>query len=275
MRKSSQTFAFIAGILTLVLSILIILLSIYEINNYFDNGAGLPNMSAAMGTIQVLIPSIITALAGILGVIAALIVKKQNTAAGVLLIIGTVLCVLSILYIFNILYIIPIVMFVCGSVFALKRERPDEILPQPNMPVSPLNERKTGKTLSIIAGALALLISIMIFVSNIATIAATPQIFANSSMSKELSIFLFMVPAIVNLVVGILGLTAALIIKRRHNVAGVMMIIGAVICIFGYFNVISMALLTTGSVFTIMPGRPAKVPSQHDLPYISPEQLQP
>jgi MFS family permease len=230
--------------------------------------------SIGMGIIRVLIPSILTSIAGILGVVAALIVKKQHTAAGVLLIIGAVLCILSILYLFNIIFIIPIVLFVCGSIFAFKRERSD-ISPEPNMPTPPPNERKPGRALGIIAGSFAFLVSILIFILNIGTIAANHQSFENSNLSKALAVFLFMVPAIVNLLVGILGLTAALIMKKRHTAAGVMMIIGAFICMFGFFNVISMVLLVIGSVFALKPDRLAQVPPQPALPYISPEQLQP
>lgn len=275
MRKASKTFALIAGILTLVLSILVISISLYEINNILGDEPPLQNISIATGTIRILIPSIITSIAGVLGVIAALIVKKQNTAAGVLLIIGAVLCVLSILYLFNILFIIPIVLFICGSVFALKRVQPVKISPQPNMPVPPLHERKPGKVLGVIAGSFALLISILIFISNISNVAANPQAFENSNLSKALNVFLLMIPAIVNLFVGILGLTAAKIMKKRHTAAGVMMIVGAFICVFGFFNVISMVLLVIGSVFAIKPERPAQAPPQPTVPYISPEQLQP
>jgi hypothetical protein len=129
--------------------------------------------------------------------------------------------------------------------------------------------------LGIIAGSFAFLVSILIFILNIGTIAANHQSFENSNLSKALAVFLFMVPAIVNLLVGILGLTAALIMKKRHTAAGVMMIIGAFICMFGFFNVISMVLLVIGSVFALKPDRLAQVPPQPALPYISPEQLQP
>jgi|GEM_PF-947498 len=273
MQKASKTFALIAGIVTLVLSILFIIISLYEINNILDNEPNMQYISIATGTFRILIPSIITSIAGVLGVIAALIVKKQHTAAGVLLIIGAVLCVLSILYLFNIIFILPIVLFVCGSIFAFKRERSD-ISPEPNMPAPPPNERKPGKVLGIIAGSFAFLVSILILVLNIGTIAADPQGFENSNLSKALAVFLLMVPAIVNLLVGILGLTAALIMKKRHTAAGVMMIIAAFICMFGFFNVISMVLLVIGSVFAIKPERPAQVPPQPALPYIPPEQLQ-
>lgn len=93
-------------------------------------------------------------------------------------------------------------------------------------------------------------------------------------MSKALNILLFMVPAIVNFIVGILGFTAALMINKRHTAAGVLMIIGAMICIFGFFNVISMALLIIGSVFAIKPERPAQATPQPVMPHIPADQLQ-
>lgn len=142
MRKASRTFGLNAGIFTLVFSIFLILNSIYLINDSLQDKSSLQDFAFTLGIIRVVILNLLTVAAGILGIIAAQIVKKRNTGAGIMMIIGAALCLLSIVILFNILFVISIVLFIFGSIFALKRERPVEYSQQPAVPNPPQSVSK-------------------------------------------------------------------------------------------------------------------------------------
>ncbi len=84
----------------------------YELDNDFYNDAD--DLGRAIAGTVFLVFGICTAIAGVLGLVGGLIVKKKNVAAGVLMIIAAVLSF------FN---IISMVLFVLGGVFALMRDR--------------------------------------------------------------------------------------------------------------------------------------------------------
>ncbi len=85
------------------------------LNDFFDDFyyETLITDRAVMGTVFMVL-GVCTAIAGVLGLVGGLIVKKKNVAAGVLMIIAAVLSF------FN---IISMVLFVLGGVFALMRDR--------------------------------------------------------------------------------------------------------------------------------------------------------
>jgi len=85
-----------------------------------------------LGTIF-LIPGICGAVAGIMGLVGGIIVKRKNVAAGVLMIIAAVLSLFSF---FN---IVSMVLFILGGVFALMRERQKPVYapPYPTPPYYP------------------------------------------------------------------------------------------------------------------------------------------
>lgn len=65
----------------------------------------------------------------------------------------------------------------------------------------------------------------------------------------------FIFPAICAAIAGVLGLVGGIIVKKRNVAAGVLMIISAVLSLFSFFNVISMALFIVGAVFALMRDR--------------------
>ncbi len=75
-------------------------------------------LSATIG-IDTLMPGIITAAAGIAGLIGAVIATKKLLAAGVLMIIAVVLCIVSIVVSFSPFYIVSIMLFLLSGFFAL------------------------------------------------------------------------------------------------------------------------------------------------------------
>lgn len=62
----------------------------------------------------------------------------------------------------------------------------------------------------------------------------------------------FLATGICSAVAGILGLTGGIIVRKKHVAAGVMMIIAAVLSLFGFLNVLSMILLILGGVFALI-----------------------
>ncbi len=64
------------------------------------------------------------------------------------------------------------------------------------------------------------------------------------------------------LISGALGLTGGIIVKRKNNAAGVMMIIAAVLSAFGFFNLVAMILFILGAVFALK-----KEPQPTPYPY--------
>ncbi len=62
----------------------------------------------------------------------------------------------------------------------------------------------------------------------------------------------FLATGICSAVAGILGLTGGIIVRKKHVAAGVMMIVAAVLSLFGFLNVLSMILLILGGVFALI-----------------------
>lgn len=89
-----------------------------DVNNMVQH-----NVPNVVGTIF-LIPAICAALAGIMGLVSGIIVKKKHTASGVMMIVAAALSLFSF---FN---IVSMILFVLGAVFALMRER-QPVLPYP------------------------------------------------------------------------------------------------------------------------------------------------
>lgn len=82
-----------------------------------DSLAEVPGVVQNMVGTVLLVPAICALIAGVLGLIGGIIVKKKNVAAGVLMIISAVLSLISF---FN---IISMALFIVGGVFALMRDR--------------------------------------------------------------------------------------------------------------------------------------------------------
>ena len=99
-----------------------------ELDNDFYESA--ENMGRAVAGTVFLVFGILTAIAGVLGLVGGLIVKKKNVAAGVLMIIAAVLSL------FN---IISMALFILGAVFSLMRDRSkqDYVPPYPMPPSYP------------------------------------------------------------------------------------------------------------------------------------------
>jgi len=130
MRKTSMILGIIGGVVALLLALALIFMGILVLDtglwkDAFDILAkeyhGIITeyeflQSASIGGIVFISLGICAAVAGILGVVGGSIVKRSNVAAGVMMIIATVLSVVSF---FN---LISIILFVIGSVFAFRRE---------------------------------------------------------------------------------------------------------------------------------------------------------
>ena len=97
-----------------------------ELDNDFYESA--ENMGRAVAGTVFLVFGIITAIAGVLGLVGGLIVKKKNVAAGVMMIIAAVLSL------FN---IISMALFILGAVFSLMRDRSKQQAYVPPYPMPP------------------------------------------------------------------------------------------------------------------------------------------
>ncbi len=138
MRKASMVLGIIGGVLTLALSALFIAYNIYLMTIWSDDETAMKGAAYAAAFIDILMPDFLTAVAGILGLIGALIVKKKHAVSGALMIIGAVLCIISMLMAFSFFYSIAIALFVIAAVFALKPERTAQAPPPP--PHIPLDQ---------------------------------------------------------------------------------------------------------------------------------------
>ena len=76
---------------------------------------------------------------------------------------------------------------------------------------------------------------------------------------------------IVSTIGGIVGLIGGCIVKRKNVAAGVMMIVAAVLCFIGLFNVVSMLMFVLGGIFALVRERPKSAaafpPSPPPYPY--------
>ncbi len=105
----------------------------FDLDDYASDNIAYRNaqeMGFAFARTIVLVFGILTGIAGVLGLVGGLIVKKKNVAAGVLMIIAAVLSF------FN---IISMALFILGAVFSLMRDRSkqDYVPPYPMPPSYP------------------------------------------------------------------------------------------------------------------------------------------
>ena len=105
----------------------------FDFNNYLTDDIAYNDVESMSQTIAggiFLLFGIGSAIAGILGLVGGLIVKKKNVAAGVMMIIAAALSLICILN------IISMVLFILGGIFALMRDRQQQ--PQVYMPPYPM-----------------------------------------------------------------------------------------------------------------------------------------
>ncbi len=117
MRKTSKQFSINASILSLVLFILIIISLMKFLIKQANDPMDPIRIAIILATIFTTVGS------GIMGLIAARIVTKKHTSAGVMLIVCSVLILINALISFTIFHGITITLFTIASVYALKPEQ--------------------------------------------------------------------------------------------------------------------------------------------------------
>lgn len=98
--------------------------------NQYDNDIISDSTARNIAGTVFLIPGICGAIAGVMGLVGGIIIRKKNVASGVLMIISAVL---SLICFFN---IVSMVLFILGGVFALMRDR-QKVVYAPPYPMPP------------------------------------------------------------------------------------------------------------------------------------------
>jgi hypothetical protein len=116
MRTTGMIMGIIGGALALLFGIIFILCStlFFNINSWDFYSSYSQQTAFTTGGTMFLVFGICSAVAGVIGLVGGLLVKKKNVAAGVMMIIAAVLSL------FN---IISLALFILGGVFALMRDR--------------------------------------------------------------------------------------------------------------------------------------------------------
>lgn len=124
--------------------------------------------------------------------------------------------------------------------------------------------RKTSMVLGIIGSAIAFALTLIFIIISVnfrgightwlkADELPPGEVQVDSGVAGEIA---FLAAGGLAFVAGALGLAGSLIVNRKHVASGVMMIAAAVLCLFSYYNVVSMILFITGAVFALR--RPRK-----------------
>ncbi len=93
------------------------------------------------------------------------------------------------------------------------------------------------------------------------------QIFSDSKQAAQTVLgAMFLIPGIIAAVAGVMGLVGGIIVKKKNVLAGVLMIIAAVLSLFSFFNIISMVLFILGGVFALMRERQNAMPPYYPYP---------
>jgi hypothetical protein len=71
---------------------------------------------------------------------------------------------------------------------------------------------------------------------------------------------LFWIPAILSLIGGVLGIVGAALTRKKNVIAGVLMIIAAVLCLFTVVGFISTILFVLGGIFALINDKSAQAP---------------
>ncbi len=106
----------------------------YDFNNYMTDDIAYNDYESMGQTIAggvFVVLGIGSAIAGILGLVGGLIIKKKNVAAGVMMIIAAVLSLVCFLN------IISMALFILGGIFALMRDRQQQVYAPPYYPYPP------------------------------------------------------------------------------------------------------------------------------------------
>jgi hypothetical protein len=141
MRIASMTLGILGGIIALTLSLLLLMGGISFLNagmweNMYDSSGELQDImpesefikqNASAGTVF-LATGICSAVAGILGLTGGIIVRKKHVAAGVMMIIA------SVLSLFGFLNVLSMILLILGGVFALIRDPRNDMIPYPAYP---------------------------------------------------------------------------------------------------------------------------------------------
>ncbi len=142
--------------------------------------------------------------------------------------------------------------------------------------------RKASMILGIIGGSMALALSALFIGYDIYLM----TVWGNDETALQGAAYTaamidILLPGFIAATAGILGLIGAFIVKKKHMTSGVLMIIGAVICIYimllllSFVFIVSIVPLIIASVFALMPERPAQAPQQPALPHIPMQELKP
>ncbi len=115
MDKMVRNLGITGGVLTFVLSALFFASSIRQLNTGLE--------AAGISATGILLPGIIADIAGLLGLIGAIIARKNLTTAGFMMIAAVVLCIVTMIIAFSIFYIVSIILFGLGAFIAVLTTR--------------------------------------------------------------------------------------------------------------------------------------------------------
>ncbi len=146
MKTASMVMGIIGGSLALLIALFLILggaaflnRSLWEFDSGYDdwewNTREAMDAGRNVGGGLFITFGVLSAIGGAMGLIAGIIVKKSNVAAGVLMIISAVICLIVF---FN---FVSMILFILGAVFAFVKEKPQYAAqpypPQPYPPYPP------------------------------------------------------------------------------------------------------------------------------------------
>jgi len=143
--------------------------------------------------------------------------------------------------------------------------------------------RKASMVLGIIGGSIALLLALIFIIISInyrgsghtwlqEDAMASGEVQTDSGVVGEIA---FLIAGSCAFAAGVLGLTGGIIVKRKHVVSGVMMIIAAILSLLSYYNVVSMILFVLGAIFALkMPRNAVLYPPAPQNPGNPPEPQQ-
>ena len=125
-----------------------------------------------------------------------------------------------------------------------------------------LGMKTSSMVLGIIGGAISILFGLFLVLGGVAFlddsiwedtynnydgVISESELMETNSMAGTT----FLSMGICSVVAGILGLVGGCIVKRKNVASGVMMIIAAVLSIFGFFNLVSIVLFVLGGIFAL------------------------
>lgn len=136
--------------------------------------------------------------------------------------------------------------------------------------------KTASKVLGIIGGIIALIVAVVFIVISITFRGSDHSWLVNDIPANEVQIdsgvagqIAALVASILAFIAGVLGLTGGIIVKPRPVASGVMMVVGAVLSLFSYCNILSFILLVLGAIFALKKETAERHPNQATMSTVS------